>query len=127
MRAKGIGEEGVANLDESGLRVFALHVMTLHWRGDPNVPMDKAFFNKLCLSIVITILHPELHLVWGWYSGLGSRVDLRMEPGVILVQPRCNALMLYEEPHHLRLLEFVPNHLSIAKAAHSSCMRPTQR
>lgn len=46
-------EEEIANLDETGLRVFALIVMTLHWRGAKDVMIDKGLTNKLCLSIVI--------------------------------------------------------------------------
>ena len=46
-----VSDEEVANLDEPGLRLFALNVMILHWHGAKNVVVDKCGCAASCASL----------------------------------------------------------------------------
>ena len=43
----------IVNLDETSLRILALSIMTLHWRGDKNCEKPTRGAPKLCLSMPI--------------------------------------------------------------------------
>ena len=76
MKANGVSDEEVANLDETGLKLFALNIMTLHWLGATNVVVDKGLCSKLCLSIVI-IWYGDgtMSLVVVWTSPNSTRLE----------------------------------------------------
>ena len=90
-------EEEIANLDETGLRVFALIVMTLHWRGAKDVMIDKGLTNKLCLSIVI-IWYGDgtMDLVVVWTSPNSTKLEWSNHgavfPSYYGKQQHCNRL-----------------------------------
>ena len=94
MKRDGVSEEEVANLDETGLRLFALRVMTLHWRGDTEVPIDKGLTNKLCLSIVIIWYgNGTMDLVVVWTSPKSTRLEWANH-GSVLPSPRLSVLCM---------------------------------
>ena len=71
-----LSPESAANLDETGLRMFALEIMTLHWRGGKDVPIDKALTSKLCLSIVIVWFEDgTLDLIVVWTSSWSTKLS----------------------------------------------------
>ena len=76
MKANDVRDEEVANLDETALRIFALSIMTLHWRGDKSVVVDKGLLSKLCLSIVINWYGDgSMSLVVVWTSPHSTRLE----------------------------------------------------
>ena len=52
----GIYEKGmrVANMDETAMRILAMHVTSLHWVGAQDVPISEAATSKLSLSMPVT-------------------------------------------------------------------------
>ena len=53
MRERGVGVEGVADFDETSMRIFGNIFVTLHWRGAKNVPIPRHHRNKLTLSVSV--------------------------------------------------------------------------
>ncbi len=69
MTRHGFGPEAVCNLDETGLRLFALEVQTLHYKGEGSVPVDSELRNKLTLSCpVLWYGSGWMDIVVVWYK-----------------------------------------------------------
>ena len=65
MATRGVGREGVACFDETAMQLFALVLLTLHWRGARNVPIPKSHRNKLSLSIaVLSVVELEMNNIF---------------------------------------------------------------
>ena len=53
MRENDIAEEDVTNLDETALRPFQLDLLTLHYKGAKEVPMDRETYSRFCMSLPV--------------------------------------------------------------------------
>jgi hypothetical protein len=53
MTENELPENSLGNLDETALRPFQLDLLTLHYKGAKEVPMDRETFSKFCMSIPV--------------------------------------------------------------------------
>ena len=69
LKADGVANKNVANLDETSLRLLAEHTRTLHHKGAKTVKAGKGTGSKLCLSIpVIWFADGRVDMVVVWKS-----------------------------------------------------------